>query len=136
MKEVYLCSYTCAVTRPLHFELVDDLTANCFIQCSRRFSARRGRPQLIINDNAKPFKAASKWIKKLIANVEVQRYLEDNGVKWQFNLERAPWWGGCFERLFEIVKRCLRKGAGNTRLSRVELETILVEIEGTLNNRP
>ena len=71
-----------------------------------------------------------------MANEEVQRYLEDNGVKWQFNLERAPWWGGIFERLVGSVKRCLRKVAGNARLSQVELETILVEIEGTLNNRP
>ena len=136
MRKVYLCLYTCAVTRALHLELADDLTANCFIQCFRRFSARRGRPQLIISDNAKTFKAASKWIKKLIANEDVQRYLEDNGVKWQFNLERAPWWGGFFERLVGSVKRCLRKVVGNARLSRVELETILVEIEGTLNNRP
>ena len=71
-----------------------------------------------------------------MANEEVQRYLEDNGVKWQFNLERAPWWGGFFERLVGSVKRCLRKVVENVRLSRVELETILVEIEGTLNNRP
>ena len=55
MKKVYLCLYTCAVTRALHLELVDDLTANCFIQCFRRFSARRGRPQLIVSDNTKRF---------------------------------------------------------------------------------
>ena len=42
--------------------------------------------------------------------------------------------GGFFERFVGSVKRCLRKVVGNARLSRVELETILVEIEGTLNN--
>ena len=34
------------------------------------------------------------------------------------------------------MKRCLRKVVGSARLSRVELETILVKIEGTLNSRP
>ena len=53
MKKVYLCLYTCAETRALHLELVDDLTANCFIQYFGRFSERRGRSQLIMSDNAK-----------------------------------------------------------------------------------
>ena len=34
------------------------------------------------------------------------------------------------------VKRCLRKASGNSRLSKDELLTVLVEIEGTLNSRP
>ena len=51
-------------------------------------------------------------------------------------LGKSTLWGGFFERLVGSVKRCLRKVVGNTRLSRVKLETILVEIEGTLNNRP
>ena len=63
MKKVYLGLYSCAVVFALHLELVHDLTANCFIQCFTRFLARRGRPQLIVSDNAKMFKAASKWIK-------------------------------------------------------------------------
>ena len=34
-----------------------------------------------------------------------------------FNIVRAPWWGGMFERLVCPMKRCLRKVAGKARLS-------------------
>ena len=51
-------------------------------------------------------------------------------------MERAPWWGGFFERMVQSVKRCLRKVLGNARLTFDELLTTLVEVEGTLNSRP
>ena len=57
-------------------------------------------------------------------------------IEWKFNLERAPWWGGFFERMVGIVKGCLRKVLRNARLTKDEIYTVLVEIEGTLNSRP
>jgi hypothetical protein len=57
-------------------------------------------------------------------------------IEWKFNLERAPWWGGFFERMVGCVKQCLRKTLGRARLKRDELETVLVEVECTLNSRP
>ena len=59
-----------------------------------------------------------------------------SGGRWKFNLERAPWWGGFFERMVGCVKRCLRKVLGNARLTFDELCTVLVEVEGALNSRP
>jgi hypothetical protein len=34
------------------------------------------------------------------------------------------------------VKQCLRKTLGRARLKRDELETVLIEVECTLNSRP
>ncbi|GFY29373.1 integrase catalytic domain-containing protein [Trichonephila clavipes] len=51
-------------------------------------------------------------------------------------IERAPWWGGFYERLIRTVKLALRKTVGRATLFRDELETLLIEIEGVLNSRP
>mgnify|MGYP000544943039 FL=1 len=60
----------------------------------------------------------------------------NKGIKWTFNLKRAPWWGGYFERLVQSVKRCLKKILKNAKVTSEELQTVLVEIESTLNSRP
>ena len=57
-------------------------------------------------------------------------------VEWKFIIEKAPWWGGYWERLVQSVKRCLKKTIGRATLSFEESATVLVEIESTLNNRP
>lgn len=91
---------------------------------------------MIISDNAKTFRATDKALKTLYNHPEVVSELSNKEIEWRFNLERAPWWGGFFERMVGCVKRCLRKVLGNARLTFDELCTALVEVEGTLNSRP
>jgi hypothetical protein len=108
MVKVYIALFTYCVTRTVHLDLVRNLSMSSFLNCLRRFASRRGALTLIVSDNAKTFKAAQKAVKKLYESGKVRAYKRDNCVKWQFNLERAPWWGGFFERLVGLVKRCLR----------------------------
>lgn len=136
MKKAYIALFSCCVTRALHLELVEDLSAETFTRALRRFAARRGTPVLIVSDNAKTFKATNKALKKLYDHPEVTRELSGKKIEWKFNLERAPWWGGFFERMVGCVKRCLRKVLGSARLTFDELFTVLIEVEGTLNSRP
>ena len=56
-------------------------------------------------------------------------------MKWTFNLKKAPWWGGIFERLVRSVKRCLKKTIGGATLTYEELLTVVVEVEMILNCR-
>ena len=51
-------------------------------------------------------------------------------------MEKAPWWGGYWERMVAIVKHCLKKTVGRCTLTIDELSTVMIEIECTLNNRP
>ena len=89
-----------------------------------------------MSDNGKTFEAAAKEIKSVVSSPEVQRYFGGVGVDWRFNVPRAPWWGGVFERLVRSTKCCLRKILGQAKFSRDELFTALVEIEIVLNSRP
>ena len=136
MSKAYVAIFSYCVTRAVHLELVEDLSAEAFRRCLRKFVARRGMPVLIVSDNAKTFQATEKAVKKLFDHPEIRADLERDRVKWKFNLERAPWWGGFFERMVASVKGCLRKTLGNARLTFDELSTLLTEIECTLNSRP
>jgi hypothetical protein len=49
--------------------------------------------------------AAEKWLKMMQKDEKVQNFLAVTEIHWQFNLSRAPWWGGQFERLIGQVKR-------------------------------
>ena len=140
LKKVYVCLFSCCVTRALHLDLVKDLSTPAFLRCFRKFFVRRGTPALIVSDNAKTFKGAEKEIRALFRHPEVRAELDNRGIEWRFNITRAPWWGGFFEWMVKSVKQCLKKVIGNWKkvigLSFDEMLTILVEVEGTLNSRP
>ena len=87
--------------------------------------SRRGAPSTIILDNGSVFTAD-----------DTQRFASKHGIKWKFNLDGAPWFGGVWERLVASVKRCIKKVVGTKKLTFVELQTLIAEIESILNNRP
>ena len=120
----------------MHLELTPNLTTNEFIKCFKRLIARRGRPKTVDSDNAKTFQAAAKWLKLVIKTEEFNEFLTKENIKWKFNLPRAPWWGGHFERLIGLTKQSLFKSLGKTSLSWNELESVLLDVEVNLNNRP
>ncbi len=134
--KVWICLYTCFVTRAIHLDAVPDSSTPTFIWCLKRFAARRGLPRKFISDNSKTFKSAAKYLKSIFSDASVKEYLTVTRNEWVFNLERAPWWGGAFERMVKSTKRCLRKMIGRAHLSMDELLTALAEIEAVINSRP
>ena len=125
-KKVWICLYTCCMTRAVHLDIVPDMTAQAFICRFKRFTSRRGFPVRIVSDNAKMFKTAAKIVVATMDTSTVKEYFSNIGIKWSFNLERAPWWGGVFERMVQTMKRCLRKIIGNACLTYEELLTSIV----------
>ena len=138
IKKVWVCLFTCAVTRAIHLELVMDMTASEFIAAFCRFVGRRGTPTLIISDNAKTFKKAKQVLDRVFAGVlecpEVQTFISTQGIKWKFIIELAPWFGGFYERLVASVKSALKKTLGKTSASADQIRTLLVQVEGVLNS--
>ena len=80
------------------------MSAPTFIRSFKRFSARQGFPTLMISDDGKVLKAAAKVIKNMLSSAEVQNYCAGIGISWRFNVPKAPWWGGLFERLVRSTK--------------------------------
>ena len=65
----------------------------------------------------------------------MQEFLVTKQVKWKFNLSRVPWWGGQFKRMVGLVKQCLYKATGKAKLTKQELEEVIVDTEINLNKR-
>ena len=67
---------------------------------------------------------------------KIHDFLAQHHMIWQFNTSRAPWWGGQYERIVGLVKQSLFKVVGRSTLTWKELESVLLDVEITLNNRP
>jgi uncharacterized protein YwbE len=67
---------------------------------------------------------------------KVSGHMARQEIEWRFNLSRAPWWGGQFERLVGLVKAAMYKVIGGGNLSWKELQDVLLDVEVSLNNRP
>ena len=66
----------------------------------------------------------------------MMEYFSGVRVQWEYNLEKAPWWGGMLERMIWSMKRCLKKAIGRAKLSHDELLTAVTQVEATPNSRP
>ena len=122
--KLYVLLLTCLKVRAVHLELTTSLDTSNFIKAFKRFVSRRGVPTVIRSDNAKTFKCAS--------SILCGKY----NIQWLFNVERAPWTGGVWERLVRSVKTSLRVVLKQCSASYTDLETTLCQIESIINSRP
>ncbi|XP_052764084.1 uncharacterized protein LOC128206005 [Mya arenaria] len=139
-KKIWVCLFTCLVTRAIHLEVVQDMSSEEFLLSFRRFVALRGVPNAITSDNALQFKTAGATMDMLwshtLKHEDVTSYMSENRIKWHFIVERAPWFGGFYERLVGLVKRPLRKTLGRKLLTLIQMQTVMREVEAVVNARP
>ena len=110
--KAYLLLIGCSLTRAVHLEILPDLSTKEFMRSFKLFVARRGKPDKVYSDNAKTFIAAAKKVRNISKDDQFNDCLAKNNIKWQFNLSRAPWWGGQYERLIGLVKQAFYKVFG------------------------
>ena len=115
---------TCMSSRAIHLVAVRDLsTTSLFHALSKAFNCR-GWPKKIFSDNHKTFKALS----------ESQPI--GSRADWSFIADRAPWWGGFYERLIGLTKETLRKILWSPLVTFEEMEYLLSECMAFINDRP
>ncbi|XP_045034397.1 uncharacterized protein LOC123475587 [Daphnia magna] len=134
--KVYVCLFTCAVTRAVHLEVTTDQEISTFIFALRRFFARREYPRALYSDNAGTFTLAAKYLRAAYRDSRMFNTLVDLNIKWRFSPSLAPWWGGFWERMVQTVKRLLYKTYGSDCMEYDLFQTVLTEIEDTINTRP
>ena len=71
--------YIFASSRAIHLKLVPDMSVSGFLRGFKRFMARRGVPDVIVNDNFKTFKA-----------VEAKRFMISHGNYSEVHIAGFP----------------------------------------------
>ena len=133
--KAYIVLYACSLSRALYLELTKPMETEEFISL-KRFIARKGRPEKIYSDNGRTFVGAAKWLRNVMQDERLHDFLAKLNIKWHFNLTKAPWWGGQFERMIVLVNQAFNKRVGNGTLTWRELQDVLLDVEVALNNRP
>lgn len=137
--KVYVVLFTCLSTRAIHVEVALRMDTRSFMECLRRTIARRGTPHVFLSDNALNFKRASKELKELWSQVDLDKITEQmiaKRVEWRFIPERAPWFGGFYERAIKAFKEPLKAALQKRYLPLENFRTLVAEAEGFVNGRP
>ncbi|XP_064473163.1 uncharacterized protein LOC135387893 [Ornithodoros turicata] len=137
-RKCYILIFTYAVTRAVHLELTESITAEDFLKAFERFVSRRGVPGTVYSDNFRTFKSVSRELSvgQLSQDPDVKGFLTVHRISWKIIVVRAALWGGFWERLIKSAKVCLRKILGKSTLTYSELATAVTEVEAVLNSRP
>ena len=134
--KVWVCLFTCMVTRAVYLVRVNSCGQIDFVNALMNLMTRRGQPDLIYSDNATNFCSTANLLKKLAKSPEVVKTLTENSIKWEFIPPSAPWQGGNWERLIGLMKKELNKLTRNGIFSLEDFDKHLLEVEFILNSRP
>ena len=138
-QKAYLCLFVCMSVKALHLELASELSSECFLNCFKRFLARRGPVIKMFSDRGTNFVGAKHELDSIHEWFSSQRLHEEltaQKIHWSFNPPHSPHMGGLWESNIKSVKTHLFKVIGQQILTFEELYTIFTQIEAILNSRP
>ena len=135
----YGALFTCLVSRAVHIEMAAALDTDSFINVLRRFLAPRGQVNLIRSDNGSHLVGAEKELRLSLREwnqSQIESFLLQKGISWNFNAPTASHHGGVWERLIRSTRRIMLGLTKEQVLSDDGLATLLTEVESILNGGP
>ena len=118
------------------------MDASSFICALRRFPSIRGPALLLRCDRGSNFVGAKTELDEALAAMDsqsVEKYLSEQGCKWQFNPPHASHFGGVWERQIGTIRRILDAMLLETRTQKLTHEllvTLMSEVAAIVNSRP
>ncbi|XP_017486035.1 PREDICTED: uncharacterized protein LOC108374567 [Rhagoletis zephyria] len=137
--KTYLAIFICMVTKAVHIKVVDDLSAQAFLDAFTRFVSRRGPCRDLYSDNGTAFVGANRLLQEdFVAwhSESNHRALASMGTNWHFITPGAPHQGGLWEAAVKSAKHHLVRCVGAQSMWYSQLQTLAVRIEACLNSRP
>ena len=122
----------------VHMDIVQDYSAEAVLLAMRRFGSLRGWPGKIQSDPGSQLVSASDSLVSWWNEFEgaLRRFAAAKNFQWTVSPPDSPWRQGKVERRIAIVKRLLKFSVGDSRVTPVELQTILFETANMCNERP
>ncbi len=141
MVDRHIILFTCFSTRAIHLEVLNNLSTESVIMSIKELCSRRGVPRTIWSDNAKSFQKCSRELQKLYKSIDKEKLTRlclqlPEPVSWQFIPERAPHFGGVWERMVRSVKTALRATLSRSQLEENLFRHTVTVVEGQINARP
>lgn len=135
----WIAVFVCLVTRAVHLEAVEGMSAEDFLVAYTKFTGRRGNPEKIYSDNGTNFTGADKDLSKALKSWQddkVQHHVRQFETEWHFITPSAPHEGGIWEAAVKQMKHHLRRIIGVQKYSFQGLSALLVGVEACMNSRP
>ena len=122
----------------VHLDIVQDYSTQAVLFSLRRFGALRGWPGIICSDPGSQLESASGKLENwwLTMGTALRTLGSEKNFRWDVSPADSPWRQGKAERRIGVVKRLLKLSVGDTRVTPVELQTILFECANICNERP
>ena len=137
--KAYGIIFTCFVSRAVYVDIANDYSTNGFLQVFRRFCSLRGWPAKIYSDQGTQLVGASNELKSIISQLDwkaINNYGYVHQTEWNFAPPDAKWYNGATEALVKSVKRALAAAVGDAVMKFSELQTVMFEAAGLVNERP
>lgn len=130
--------FSCLYTRAVNIEVVEDMSASCFINALRRFIAIRGPVKVFYSDRGTNFVgAASELGIDKICVEDLHSFLEQQSNFWYFNNPNSSHMNGAWERMIGLVRRILESLLCDSKhLTHEVLCTLMAEVVCIINSRP
>ncbi|XP_026206573.1 uncharacterized protein LOC113156001 [Anabas testudineus] len=129
--------FTCLCSRAVHIELLDDMTADAFINVLRAFIALRGNVRQLRSDQGTNFVGARRQFLEAVQEMD-QDGLKQLGCEFVMNTPSASHMGGAWERQIRTVRNVLMSilDQSSRKLDSSSLRTYLYEVMAIINSRP
>lgn len=135
----WIAVFVCLVTRAVHLEAVEGMSADDFLIAYTKFVSKRGHPEIMYSDRGTNFICADAELKSALQSWQsdqVQRYVRLKGTEWKYITPSAPHEGGVWEAAVKQLKYHLKRVIGVQKYSFQGISALLSGVEACLNSRP
>jgi hypothetical protein len=122
----------------VHLDIVRDYSADAVIESLRRFGALRGWPGVVRSDPGSQLESAGGQFEEWWSTMRdsLMNFSGSKNFQWKVSPADSPWRQGKAERRISIIKRLVTLSLGDSRVTPLELQTILFEAANICNERP